>query len=149
MGVFLTTLRRKQSRATLSQPSSLGNGDTKHFYCGAGCFCGTLSLRHWGFPGGAVVRNTPPIRETWIRPLGRGRSLLRGKGQPTPAFYLKSKDRGLAGHSWDCKESDKTDQLNMHYYSPSTLMHRGRDYHKPKGLPSCSCIATTSRAPTL
>ena len=64
-----------------------------------------------------------------------GKVLLRSKGQPTPAFLPgKSKDRGVwRATILGIAESDKTDQLNMHYYSPSTLMHRGRSYHKPKG----------------
>ena len=73
-----------------------------------------------GFPGGAVVNNSPANRtERWEDSiLGWGRSPWRRKWQPTPIF-LPGKfhgQRSLVGCSlWGHYESDTTERLPFHF----------------------------------
>lgn len=116
----------KTIQTTLSQPSSLESGDTKHFYCQGWLLCGTLSFTALGFAGGAVVKNTPANTETWIRPLGREGPAKERKGQPTQHSYLGNPRIEESGgpQFLGLQKWDKTDQLNMNYYSPSINAQR-------------------------
>ena len=63
------------------------------------------------------VKNSPVIQETWVRPLGLGRSPGGGQWLPTPVSWPAEshEQRSLAGYGpWGHKELDKTQRLNTH-----------------------------------
>ena len=72
----------------------------------------------WEFPSGAVVKNSPPMRETWAHAsliLGSGRSPGAGNGNPLQYACLGNPtDRGAwrATVHGVLKELDTTESLN-------------------------------------
>ena len=58
-----------------------------------------------------LVKNPPAMWETWVRSLGWGDPLEKGKVLPTPVFW-PGEFHGLY-NPWGHKESDTTDRLSL------------------------------------
>ena len=63
-----------------------------------------------------MVRNLPAMQETWVSFLGREGTLEKETAMSSSILVGESNGRrSLAGYSpWGRKESDMTEQLNMH-----------------------------------
>ena len=59
-----------------------------------------------------MVKNPPAMRETWVRSLGWEDPLE--KGMATHSVIWPGEFHGLYS-PWDCKESDRTEQLSLHF----------------------------------
>ena len=65
-----------------------------------------------GFSRGSAVKNSPAMRETWVRSLGWEDSLEEGNGNPLQYSCLENPhgQRSLVGYSpWGLNESDTTE----------------------------------------
>ena len=63
-----------------------------------------------------MVKSLPATQETWVQFLGLGDSLEKGMATPLQYSCLENshEQRSLVGYSsWDCKESDTTEQLTL------------------------------------
>ena len=66
-----------------------------------------------------LVKNTPEMQETWVRPLGWEDHLEKGKVTHSSILAWRiHRQRSLVGYSpWGCKQLDTTEteqQLNLH-----------------------------------
>ena len=74
----------------------------------------------WASLVAQLVKNTPEMQETWVRPLGWEDYLEKGKVTHSSILAWRiHRQRSLVGYSpWGCKELDKTERLSLFTLMP-------------------------------